>query len=233
MVKNVKKMRLSVLLLSSIATTQLASATSVASLSSETFGEHVGGTKGVFVKFFAPWCGHCKKMAPDWVLLADMHANSEKYEIAEVDCTENQELCSRYDVEGFPTLKVFPIGSLEADDYNGGRTLEDYKKFVEDGGLNAVCGSENKNVCLAEELTELEELEALGVDEVGKRIAQHEVQIKEAEETFKKQSEELQSAYMDARKQFEETGKMNKVTLKKLKRVVFQTSDICDCCDEC
>merc|ERR1711862_945417 len=91
------------------------------------------GTDGktVFIKFFAPWCGHCKKMAPDWEKLSDDWASSEVGLIAEVDCTtDGKPLCDQNGVKGFPTLKYGDPLALE--DYSGGRSLKDLAEFAKE-----------------------------------------------------------------------------------------------------
>ncbi len=99
-------------------------------LSPANWDEQTAG-KSVFVKFFAPWCGHCKKMKPDWDKLMDNFKDSTTAAVADVDCTaEGKPLCEKYGVSGYPTLKYGDPGDLK--DYQGGRTYEDFKKFAED-----------------------------------------------------------------------------------------------------
>lgn len=204
-----------------------AAATKVTTFTSDTLGEHVGGSKGVFVKFFAPWCGHCKKMAPDWEQLAGVYADSNTFEIAEMDCTveTNQEVCKAQGVKGFPTLKAFPIGSDQSEDYKGERTFEGFKAFVEDGGLNAVCTSKSKEVCTESDLEELEQLEALGADEVHKRIGDLQQTLEDASTTLETTVKELQSKYKEAQKAMEDLTAELSGPLKKLKRVSFAEID--------
>jgi len=99
-------------------------------LTPDNFDSVVDGSKHVFVKFYAPWCGHCKKLAPDWDTLGSTFAKDNSVAITKVDCDAHQELCGRYDVHGYPTLKWFPKGSTEPEEYNGGRDLSDLTTFV-------------------------------------------------------------------------------------------------------
>jgi len=105
----------------------------VAKLDKESFKGVV--EKGVtFVKFFAPWCGHCKRMAPTWEKLAENFADNEGVTIGHVDCTvddnKNKELCNGEGVNGFPTLNIYKDGEKVAE-YSGKRDLDALVEFVE------------------------------------------------------------------------------------------------------
>ncbi|RZF34960.1 hypothetical protein LSTR_LSTR010052 [Laodelphax striatellus] len=78
------------------------------------------------VEFYAPWCGHCKNLAPHWA-----HAATElkgKVKVGALDATVHNAKASKYGVQGYPTIKFFPGGkkdSSSVEDYNGGRTGSD------------------------------------------------------------------------------------------------------------
>lgn len=86
-----------------------------------------------FIKFFAPWCGHCKRLAPTWEELAGKFAENAGVKIAKVDCTEdnnkNREICTAQGVNGFPTLNIYKDGE-KVDEYNGKRAIDDLEAFV-------------------------------------------------------------------------------------------------------
>ncbi|XP_035828844.1 thioredoxin domain-containing protein 5 homolog [Aplysia californica] len=97
-------------------------------LTDDTFAEHVA-EGGHFVKFYAPWCGHCKKLAPVWEELAETFGHVEDVSIAMIDCTRSQVICKQYEIRGYPTLVWFVDGK-QKDKYQGARTHEALKKFV-------------------------------------------------------------------------------------------------------
>lgn len=87
----------------------------------------------LFVKFFAPWCGHCKTMAPDWIEFAKSYKTVKQLVIAEVDCTKESSLCRMHDVKGYPSLILFENGERVNNGdgkYQGRRDLESFSKFV-------------------------------------------------------------------------------------------------------
>jgi len=88
-------------------------------------------SKGVFVEFYAPWCGHCKQLAPIWDELAEKFNDQDDVVIAKMDSTANE--IEEVKVQSFPTLKYFPKDG-DVIDYNGERTLEAMAKFVASEG---------------------------------------------------------------------------------------------------
>lgn len=89
-------------------------------------------TKSVFVEFYAPWCGHCKQLAPIWEELGEKYKDSKDIVIAKMDSTANE--LEDVKIQSFPTLKFFPKDSDEIIDYSGERTFDALVKFLESGG---------------------------------------------------------------------------------------------------
>lgn len=90
----------------------------------------------VMVEFFAPWCGHCKSLAPEWKKAAGQLGGIAK--MVAVDATVHSGLASKYGIKGYPTIKVFRAGKKDnPEDYNGGRTASDLVTFAKNAAGSA------------------------------------------------------------------------------------------------
>lgn len=114
-------------------------------LTDANFNKAISDNKLILVEFYAPWCGHCKSLAPEYEKAAVIlkEKNSEVL-LAKIDATENKDMAEKFNIEGFPTLKFFDNG--KDSDYNGGRTAEEIVSWLEKrlGPSYTVCSSKNE-----------------------------------------------------------------------------------------
>ncbi|KAI9678573.1 MAG: hypothetical protein M1817_005630 [Caeruleum heppii] len=121
-------------------------------LTDTTFKQEVGQDKDVLVAFTAPWCGHCKSLAPTWETLANDFANEPGVLIAKVDAEapNSKAVTKDQGVSSYPTIKYFPKGSTTPEAYQGGRNEEALIDFLNEkagthravgGGLDTKAGT--------------------------------------------------------------------------------------------
>ncbi|KAG2391115.1 hypothetical protein LR48_Vigan07g050100 [Vigna angularis] len=98
-------------------------------LNSGNFDELVLKSKELWiVEFFAPWCGHCKKLAPEWKKASNNLKG--KVKLGHVDCDAEKSLMSRFKVQGFPTILVFGADKDSPIPYEGARTAAAIESFA-------------------------------------------------------------------------------------------------------
>lgn len=92
----------------------------VESLTADTFDDYITKHKHAVVQFYAPWCGHCKNLAPHYEAAAKILEEEDDIHLAKVDATVETDLASKFNVRGYPTIKIFIEG--KPMEYKGGRT---------------------------------------------------------------------------------------------------------------
>lgn len=98
----------------------------------------INNSKDVFVEFYAPWCGHCKQLAPTWDALGEEFAGNANIVIAKMDATANEIDVKGLEVKGFPTLYFLKGDKKDAPvKYEGARELEPLITFVKENAVNA------------------------------------------------------------------------------------------------
>ena len=87
-------------------------------------------TKDVLIEFYAPWCGHCKSLVPEWNKLGTAMKDFESVVIAMTDATAN-DYPKGFKVSGFPSIKFVTAEDNSVVEYNGGRTADDFVAWIE------------------------------------------------------------------------------------------------------
>jgi protein disulfide isomerase family A protein 3 len=105
-------------------TVTLAAASDVLEFTDADFATKIQEHPVILVEFFAPWCGHCKRLAPEYEKAATALKDEDPaVSLAKVDCTVNTEVCQKYGVSGYPTLKIFRNGEFSKE-YSGPREAD-------------------------------------------------------------------------------------------------------------
>jgi protein disulfide-isomerase A1 len=144
-------------------------------------------SKDVLIEFYAPWCGHCKSLAPKYDELGELFKQSEfkdKVTIAKVDATAND---VPDEIQGFPTIKMYPAGGKGSPvTYSGSRTVEDLITFIKENGKYKAEVS-IKEEAAEEPATKAEEKK----EEASEKPAEKKEEKKEEKKDEKKEHDEL------------------------------------------
>lgn len=159
--------RFTQLFTAALAAVSTVAAGSVLDLTPKNFDKEIlKSGKPALVEFFAPWCGHCKNLAPVYEdLAASFESAKDKVTIAKVDADEHKELGKKYEISGFPTLKWFDgTGKNKPEDYKGGRDLESLSAFITEK-TSAKPKAAKKAATAVEMLTDTTFQEKIGKDQ--------------------------------------------------------------------
>lgn len=148
--------------------------------------------KTVFLKMYAPWCGHCKRLKPHWDKLMAEYDGHASILVADVDCTAGgKPICDQNGVRGFPTVKHGDPNNLE--DYQGGRELSDIQKFAKT--LKPSCSPFALDLCEDDAKAQIEKYMAMDAEELSAQVEEANAKVAAAEKNFKDEVSKLQKKY--------------------------------------
>lgn len=114
-----------------VASVNLGSASAVIDLEPSNIDNITLSGRPALVEFFAPWCGHCKALAPVWEELAkDFSHARDQITVAKVDADAEKSLGRRFNIKGFPSIRFFDGKNKTPEDYEGARDLESLSEYI-------------------------------------------------------------------------------------------------------
>jgi len=158
-------------------------------------------------------------MKPAWDQLMEQWKDSKTALIADVDCTkpENEDLCSKQGVEGYPTIKYGKIGALK--DYDGERELNDLVTFAK-ANLGPVCGPKSLDECDETSKKQIKEAMELKDPELQAKIKEKDAEVEKIEKEFEGEMKKLEEKQQELEKSKQaKLDVINKEGLSSLKAV--------------
>jgi len=156
-------------------------------------------------------------MKPDWDSLGAEYKDSKTVVIGDVDCTAaGKPLCEKYGVRGYPTIKYFNPPDEEGEDYKGGRSLADLKKFASTE-LGPGCSVDTIDNCSEEQKKELQTYIDMPAEERAKMLEETKAELSAAEAKHEALLKELQATYKESMDSLEKLKEASAPKIKLLK----------------
>lgn len=202
-------------------------------LDTDNFDELTEG-KLVFIKFFSPYCPHCKTIAGAWDELAsyyrglndgdDHDDKNNNTLIGSIDCSDSpkgKDLCVRFEVIGLPTLLYgdASLGGIYLEEYGGDKTFEDMKSFAAEA-LVPKCNPGRLDACPPDTRREMETYIAMSYQALDDKIKGMEKDQEETKASFKNAFAVLQKKYDESVMDKELQIAKAKVNVKLIKEII-------------
>ncbi|KAF8092632.1 hypothetical protein N665_0407s0012 [Sinapis alba] len=152
------------LFVSSIRSEEMETKEFVVTLDHSNFTDTINKHDFIVVEFYAPWCGHCKSLAPEYEKAAsELSSHNPPLVLAKIDASEesNKGIATEYKIQGFPTIKILRNGGKSIQDYNGPREAPGIVSYVKK--QNGPASAEIKSEADAAEVVGEKNVVAVGV----------------------------------------------------------------------